>query len=87
MGQIVPDSSWRRGGTSIASGPEAGYSSASASVGSTPRPGRGLTRGFFSNSASGDMDDLNRFMDPTTLAVLGILLTLVATSLSLVKGS
>jgi len=87
MDQIGPDSSLRRGGTSIASGPEAGYSSAGAPLGNAPPPGRGPTRGFFTNSASGDMDDLNRFMDPTTLAVLGILLTLVATSLSLVKGN
>ena len=67
MGQIVPDSSWRGGATSITPGP----------VDSAPTPGRGISRGFFTNSASGNMDDLNRFMDPTTLAVLGILLTLV----------
>lgn len=45
------------------------------------------TRGFFSNSASGEVSDIDRLLDPTALAVLGILLTLVATSLSLVKGS
>ena len=44
-------------------------------------------RGFFTNSVSGNISDLNRLVDPTTLAVLGILLTLVATSLSLVKGN
>lgn len=51
-------------------------------------PTRGLTtRGFFTNSASGSVSDLNKFMDPTTLAVVGILLTLVASSIPLVKGN
>ena len=52
-----------------------------------PPPNRDPIRGFFTNSASGNMSDLNSFMDPTKLAVLGILLTLVATSLSLFKGN
>ena len=50
-------------------------------------PDRGPTRGFFINSASGEIGDLDKFMDPTMLAVLGILLTLLASSLSLVKGN
>ena len=45
------------------------------------------TRGFFTNSASGALGDIERFMDPTSLAVFGILLTLLATSLSLFKGN
>ncbi|PKB64731.1 MAG: hypothetical protein BZY80_02150 [SAR202 cluster bacterium Io17-Chloro-G2] len=45
------------------------------------------TRGFFSNSSTGEISDLDKIMDPTSLAVLGIILTLLATSLSLVKGS
>ena len=50
--------------------------------------GRNLpTRGFFTNSASGEISDIDKLLDPTSLAILGILLTLVATSLSLVKGS
>ncbi|PKB63813.1 MAG: hypothetical protein BZY80_05195 [SAR202 cluster bacterium Io17-Chloro-G2] len=54
---------------------------------SDPAPSQDPIRGFFTNSASGNMSDLNNLLDPTMLAVLGILLTLVATSLSLVKGS
>ena len=45
------------------------------------------TRGFFTNSSSGEFSDIDKFMDPTSLAVFGILLTLLATSLSLFKGS
>ena len=45
------------------------------------------TRGFFTNSSSGSISDVEKFIDPTTLAVLGILLTLLATSLSLIKGN
>lgn len=44
-------------------------------------------RGFFTNSASGDAGGFDRALDPTTLAVIGILLTLVATSTSLFKGN
>ena len=49
--------------------------------------GRKSPRGFFTNSVSGSVSDVDKFMDPTTLAVFGILLTLVATSLSLFKGN
>ena len=45
------------------------------------------TRGFFTNSPTGAFSDFDKLMDPTSLAVLGILFTLLATSLSLVKGS
>ena len=44
-------------------------------------------RGFFTNSASGSVSDVDRFIDPTTLAVISILLTLLATSISLVRGN
>ena len=45
------------------------------------------TRGFFTNSPAGAFSDIDSFFDPTSLAVVGIILTLLATSLSLVKGS
>ena len=45
------------------------------------------TRGFFTNSSSGEISDIDKLIDPTSLAVLGILLTLLATSISLFKGS
>ena len=44
-------------------------------------------RGFFTNSPSGEINDFDKLLDPTSLAVAGIILTLLATSLSLVKGS
>ncbi|MDP6228024.1 MAG: hypothetical protein QF714_10060 [Dehalococcoidia bacterium] len=47
----------------------------------------GPRRGFFTNSAAGEANAVGKIMDPSTLAVLGILLTLVATSLSLLKGN
>ena len=45
------------------------------------------TRGFFTNSSSGQFSDIDKLIDPTSLAVLGILLTLLATSISLFKGN
>ena len=45
------------------------------------------TRGFFTNSSTGQISDIDKIMDPTSLAVLGIILTLMATSLSLFKGN
>lgn len=45
------------------------------------------TRGFFTNSSSGEINDIDNLFDPTSLAVAGIILTLLATSLSLVKGN
>ena len=47
----------------------------------------GPRRGFFTNSAAGEANAVDKIMDPSTLAVLGILLTFVATSLSLLKGN
>ncbi len=47
----------------------------------------GQSRGFFFNSESGAIGDFGQSLDPTTLAVLGILITLVATGLQLVKGN
>ena len=48
---------------------------------------QGRNRGFFTNSISVDPNGLNNALDPTTLAVLGILITLVATGIQLVKGN
>lgn len=48
---------------------------------------RGRNRGFFTNSISVDPNGLNNALDPTTLAVLGILITLAATGIQLVKGN
>ena len=50
-------------------------------------PPSGSTRGFFTNSAIGSLGTANRIIDPTTLAVIGILLTLGATVIQMVKGS
>ncbi len=47
----------------------------------------GRSRGFFINSISADTNALNRTLDPTTLAVIGILITLAATAVQLVKGN
>lgn len=47
----------------------------------------GPRRGFFFNSISADTNSLNRTLDPTTLAVIGILFTLAATVVQLVKGN
>jgi hypothetical protein len=47
----------------------------------------GPRRGFFTNSAVGEANAVDKLMDPSTLAVLGILITLLATSLSLLKGN
>ena len=44
-------------------------------------------RGFFTKPVPGRASDLDEFMNPTTLAVISILLTLLATSLSLVRGN
>ena len=44
-------------------------------------------RGFFTNSISTDPDGLNQTLDPTTLAVIGILITLAATGVQLVRGN
>ena len=53
-----------------------------------PSPGEsGHNRGFFFNSISADPNGLNRKLDPTTLAVIGILITLAATGVQLVKGN
>jgi len=50
-------------------------------------PSRGPTRGFFTNSQVGQLGSVNNLMEPTTLAVLGILFTLAATTLQLFRGS
>jgi len=45
------------------------------------------TRGFFLNSETGALADLGGSLDPTTLAMLGILITLAATGIQLLKGN
>ena len=47
---------------------------------------KGRGRGFFSNNAVGGLGTANSMMDPTMLAVIGIVLTLGATMLQMVKG-
>ena len=44
-------------------------------------------RGFFTNSISTDTNAFYNALDPTTLAVIGILLTLAASMIQLVKGN
>ena len=44
-------------------------------------------RGFFLNSETGALGNLGDSLDPTTLAILGILITLSATAVQLVKGN
>ena len=43
-------------------------------------------RGFLSNNAVGGLGTADSMMDPTMLAVIGIVLTLGATMLQMVKG-
>ena len=47
----------------------------------------GPSRGFFTNSQVGQLGSVNRVIDPSTLAVIGILITLAATTLQLFKGN
>ena len=47
----------------------------------------GPTRGFFSNTRVGGLGAANQLMDPTMLAVIGILITMAATLMQMVKGS
>ncbi len=51
------------------------------------RKGNSSSRGFFFNSVSGNVSGIDESLDPTTIAVLGILITLVATTIQLVKGN
>ncbi len=44
-------------------------------------------RGFFTNTMSTDTNALNDALDPTTLAVIGILITLAASVVQLLKGN
>ena len=55
----------------------------------TPAEGKGnsSSRGFFFNSVSGNVSGIDKSLDPTTIAVLGILITLIATTIQLVKGN
>ena len=48
---------------------------------------KGPTRGFFSNTTVGGLGTANNLMDPTKLAILGILLTLGATMMQMVRGN
>lgn len=45
------------------------------------------TRGFFTNSQVGQLGNINTSVDPAMLAVIGILLTLGATTMQLFRGS
>ena len=47
----------------------------------------GPSRGFFTNSISANPNGLDKAMDPTALAVIGILITLAATAVQMVKGN
>jgi len=47
----------------------------------------GPSRGFFTNTRVGGLGAANQFMDPTMLAVIGILITMAATLMQMVKGS
>jgi hypothetical protein len=47
---------------------------------------KGPSRGFFTNSQIGQLGSVNRAIDPSTLAVIGILITLAATMMQMVKG-
>ena len=44
---------------------------------------KSATRGFFTNSQIGQLGSVNRAVDPSTLAVIGIFITFIATSLQL----
>ena len=47
----------------------------------------GARRGFFTNSQAGETGAIEKWSNPTGLAILGILLTLFATAISLFKGN
>ena len=47
----------------------------------------GPTRGFFTNTRVGGLGAANQLIDPTMLAVIGILITMAATLMQMVKGS
>ena len=51
-----------------------------------PLAQEGSSRGFFTNSQVGQLGSVNQAVNPSTLAVFGILITLLATSLQLLKG-
>ena len=44
-------------------------------------------RGFFSNTTIGGLGAANNLMDPTMLAVFGIVITLGATMLQMIRGN
>ena len=53
-----------------------------------PSPGEsGRSRGFFTNSISTDTNAFDRALDPTALAIIGILITFAATAVQLVRGN
>ena len=47
----------------------------------------GPSRGFFTNSQIGQLGSVNQSLDPATLAVIGIMITLIASTVQLVKGN
>ncbi|MCI0880061.1 MAG: hypothetical protein J4N78_14360, partial [Chloroflexi bacterium] len=48
---------------------------------------QGPRRGFFTNTTVGGLGTANNLMDPTWLAVIGIVLTLGATMLQMIRGN
>ena len=48
---------------------------------------KGPTRVFFTNSQIGQLGSVNQLLDPATLAVIGILITLVATTMQMMRGN
>jgi len=49
--------------------------------------GKGSTRGFFTNSQIGQIGSVNKSLDPATMAVIGIMITLAATTLQMLRGN
>ena len=48
---------------------------------------KGPRRGFFTNTTVGGLGTANDLMDPTMLAIMGIILTLGATMLQMIRGN
>ena len=47
----------------------------------------GSTRGFFTNSQIGQLGSVNKLFEPAFLAVIGILITLAATTMQMMRGN
>ena len=82
-----PARNWEENGQ-IAKTPSPEGSNPKVQIPENPSPEEsGRSRGFFTNSISADTNALNSRLDPTALAVIGILITLAATAVQLVKGN